>query len=226
MKHIKGFVERDLEKLVKSAIEPAESVLDIGCGIGKFLQFTSPNQRVIGVEPHFPYIEEAKKIAPWAEFRNTDALSFFTNTDENFDCVLLIDVVEHLPEKDATKMVELAKSHCKEILFSFIPYGIHLQTEDAWGKEGEYWQTHRSTWDETNIDALDFSYWTVWKGFFREHLDNPQKTTHAMIGIWMPQFDDRLIAYFSKPSLFKGKLLKLKSIIFQIFGEKKRSKTD
>lgn len=220
MKHIKGFVERDLEKLVKSVIKPAESVLDIGCGIGKFLQFTSPKQRVIGVEPHFPYIEEAKTVAPWAEFRNTDAISFFLNTDEKFDCILLIDVVEHLLEKEAIEMLELAKLHCNEILFSFIPYGVHIQTDDAWGKGGEYWQTHRSTWDETNIKALDFSFWTVWMGWFEEHIDNPRKTTDAMIGIWVPQFNDKLFSYFSKPSSFKGKLLKSTSYLFHLFGKK------
>ena len=160
------FRNKKFSEFLKLLINASESVLDIGCGIGDYLKYTNEKQRVVAVEPHAPYIEKAKEAVPWAKFINTDALSYFKNSEEEFDLILLIDVVEHLEENDSFELVKEAKKHCKKIIFSQIPIGKHERHEDIWGLGGEYWQTHRSTWNEEKLRSLGFSYYQIWNNWY------------------------------------------------------------
>lgn len=185
---------KDFQNIVKYIIYNSYSILDIGCGIGDYLKYTNNNQRVVGVEPHLPYILKAREVAPWVEYVNKDALDFFSSTDEKFDCILLIDVIEHLEEDDAIKLVEEAKKHCKGIIFSQIPIGIHEQNEDVWNLGGEFWQTHRSTWVPENIDKLGFSFLQIWNEWYDwNHKDKRTSiafwTEHPLVSIVVPSYN-------------------------------------
>lgn len=201
---------KDFQTIVKSIITDAESVLDIGCGIGDYLKYTHPRQRVVGVEPHAPYIEKAREVAPWAEFVNTDALQFLARNEEQFDCVLLIDVIEHLTEEDAVRMVHLAQRLARRMLFAQIPIGFHPQERDVWNLGGDYWQTHRSTWDEGNIGRLGFTnviFWRDWYDWEEEAKSRDMAlafySRHPQISVvvptynqaeWLPKTLDSIIA--------------------------------
>lgn len=185
---------KDFQNIVKYIIYNSYSILDIGCGIADYLKYTNNNQRVVGVEPHLPYILKAREVAPWVEYVNKDALDFFSSTDEKFDCILLIDVIEHLEEDDAIKLVEEAKKHCKGIIFSQIPIGIHEQNEDVWNLGGEFWQTHRSTWVPENIDKLGFSFLQIWNEWYDwNHKDKRTSiafwTEHPLVSIVIPTYN-------------------------------------
>jgi len=179
---------RDLQKLTKFIIQSSKSVLDIGCGIGDYLKYTSPDIKVTAVEPHMPYLEVAKGKTPWVTFYNTDGISFLKNTNEKFDCILLIDVVEHLPESESIQLVKLAKEHSNKIVFSQIPIGIHEQHGDDWNLGGEFWQTHRSTWTKENIDKLGFDQVEIWNDWYQWE-ENVQKSKDTSIAIILKEND-------------------------------------
>lgn len=180
--------ERDLQKLVEFIILTSQSVLDIGCGIGDYLKYTSACKHVSAVEPHLPYLEIAKEKTPWVDFYNLDGISFLENTNAKFDCILLIDVIEHLPENESIKLVKLAKEHSNKIVFSQIPIGIHEQHRDDWNLGGEIWQTHRSTWQIDNIDELGYSYVEIWKDWY-EWSEDVNKSRDTSIAIWLKDYD-------------------------------------
>jgi len=180
---IKYINEKEFQNIVKHIIDHSNSVLDIGCGIGDYLRYTNKNQKVVAVEPHMPYIEKAKEVAPWATFNNSDALSFFDSTEEKFDCVLLVDVVEHLNYDEAINLVKKAIQHSNKIVFSQIPIGLHEQHADQWGLGGEYWQEHRSTWDENKICELGFTFAQVWKDWY-EWEEGDLKSRDTSICLW------------------------------------------
>ena len=85
MTNFKGLFERDFQLLFHNVLRQSKSVLDIGCGIGDYLCQTNSSQKVVGIEPHLPYVEKALERAPWAEVYNSDGLTFLSETDEMFD---------------------------------------------------------------------------------------------------------------------------------------------
>ena len=181
-------LEKDLQKLVKFLIRTSNSILDIGCGIGDYLKYTTSSMKVVAVEPHLPYLDVAKAKTPWVEFHNTDGISFLENSKESFDCILLIDVVEHLQENEAIKLVNLAKEHSNNVVFSQIPIGLHEQHGDEWNLGGEFWQTHRSTWHKGNIDKLTFSFIEIWENWYHWE-KNINKSNDTSIVIWIRDYD-------------------------------------
>ena len=46
-----AFRKKDFQFIVKNIIENSDRILDIGCGIGDYLKYTDPGQRVVAVEP-------------------------------------------------------------------------------------------------------------------------------------------------------------------------------
>ncbi|HGJ66028.1 TPA: glycosyltransferase, partial [bacterium] len=172
--------ERDFQNMVISLIENSHKILDIGCGIGDYLIYTNGSQDVTAVEPHLPYIEKAKQRADWVKFVNEDALTFFSKNKEKFDLILMIDIVEHLDETDGLRLIEEAKKHCNGILFAQIPIGDHPQDKDVWDLSGDYWQTHRSTWDEKKLVDANFSFYQIWENWY----DWKDKDDRTSIAIW------------------------------------------
>jgi glycosyltransferase involved in cell wall biosynthesis/tetratricopeptide (TPR) repeat protein len=173
---------KDFQVIVKTIIGNSNSVLDIGCGIGDYLKYTNAKQRVVAIEPHQPYLEKAREAAPWVEFVNADALSYFENNSEKFDCVLMIDVIEHLEEPEARKLVALARQAANRFVFAQIPIGQHDQEEDMWNLGGEYWQTHRSVWSETAVAELGFNFYQIWRDWY--DWDDAEKSRDTSIAIW------------------------------------------
>lgn len=85
---------------VMSALDarPGDDVLEVGCGSGFYTRaLVGLDARVTATDLSPAYVEQARRLAPSAEFRVEDAqrLSF---EDESFDRVLLTEVVEHVPE--------------------------------------------------------------------------------------------------------------------------------
>lgn len=85
-----------------------ETILDIGCGDGKFisdLHNSMPEARTIGVDSLERAIRFARIMTDSDNFvRMSGTLLAFK--DDIFDTVTCLDVLEHIPAEDSTKLVD------------------------------------------------------------------------------------------------------------------------
>jgi len=73
-----------------------QRVLDVGCGIGAYMQsLTSRGYECEGIETNHGYVSECLRNGFKVQQMNAEDLRFSTNS---FDTVMMIEVLEHLPE--------------------------------------------------------------------------------------------------------------------------------
>jgi SAM-dependent methyltransferase len=92
---------RYLRKLCRRLGRPR--VLDLGCATGQVLAELSPViDDGLGVDISGAMIERARRIAERGKlrFRADDAVRFCRSCSEHFDLVLLVGVLEHLPDQE------------------------------------------------------------------------------------------------------------------------------
>ncbi|HZT76933.1 MAG TPA: class I SAM-dependent methyltransferase [Vicinamibacterales bacterium] len=82
-------------------------LLDIGCGDARFTADASLRARVVGVDASKRALGHARELAPSARFlaSGAAALPFRSNT---FDIVTLLDVIEHIPDADESRVIDEA----------------------------------------------------------------------------------------------------------------------
>ena len=82
---------------VASCLEHArgESLLDLACGDGLITtMFAAHFRRIVGVDASSVHVEEARRRLPEAQFHESLIEDF--ETDERFDSVFLLDILEHV----------------------------------------------------------------------------------------------------------------------------------
>lgn len=114
MSQIKGFLSPLLEKWrMKEASKFVShgSVLDIGCGEGKFLKFVDPNVRYVGIDSDKECVDKIRsdtiKEDRDIEFKHvfvTESLDL----EGKFDNIIMLAIIEHLdaPEKVLKRLKE------------------------------------------------------------------------------------------------------------------------
>lgn len=99
----RGSISRKYRTFVKLFDLRGKSVLDIGCGRGELLQLCSLRgcQRIVGVDFSEDAIaiaqEFTKGVAP-IELKLCEASQM--RWEEEFDCIFLLDVIEHIPDTE------------------------------------------------------------------------------------------------------------------------------
>jgi 2-polyprenyl-3-methyl-5-hydroxy-6-metoxy-1,4-benzoquinol methylase len=145
----------------------ALSVLDVGCGEGVLtLEWAKQlgDGRVVGIDLDDPKLraEWAKRERPNLEFRAEEAtrLSF---ADDEFDLAAAIEVLEHVPEPEATlaEMARVARSHLL----------VSVPREPLWRglnmARGAYWRDlgntpgHVNHWSKRGFVSLLSRYGAV-----------------------------------------------------------------
>lgn len=93
-----------------------ESLLDVGCGDGRFLyelSKTFPKRNLVGLDFSERSIMHARALNPNAKYLCGD----ITNTelmDEKFDVITLIETIEHIPQRDIQDFVTGLSYYLKE----------------------------------------------------------------------------------------------------------------
>jgi SAM-dependent methyltransferase len=154
-----------LDELWKQA--RPESVLDVGCGEGVLTAEWAErlgDGRVVGID-----LDDAKLRAEWdtrgrqnLEFRAEEATSLSFRDDE-FDLAAAIEVLEHVPEPEAT-LAEMARVARRHLLVS-------VPREPLWRSlnmaRGAYWRSlgntpgHVNHWSRRSFVSLLSSYGEV-----------------------------------------------------------------
>ena len=137
-----GF-ERSLDELWGMA--SPESILDVGCGEGVLTQEWAErlgDGRIVGIDLPDPKLEAEwqKRQRPNLEYKVEEAtrLSF---GDGEFDMASAIEVLEHVPEPEAT-VAEMARVAKRWVLVSVPREPIWRMTNMA---RGAYWKTLGNT---------------------------------------------------------------------------------
>jgi SAM-dependent methyltransferase len=108
-------------------LEDCSSVLDIGCGSDSPIQYSGTSYRV-GVEGFLPSIKasKSKNIHNDYIFCDIRKLNF---KPKSFDAIILIEVLEHLPKKEGTLLLEKAETWARKKVIVSSPNGYLPQTD-------------------------------------------------------------------------------------------------
>jgi SAM-dependent methyltransferase len=109
--------------LIMELLKP-RSVVDVGCGLGAWLRTFSENgvTKVKGYDGE--YVDRSKLLIDLEHFVATD-LKSKQKIEESYDIALCVEVAEHLPESNASELVNLLTSAAPVVIFSAAVPGQH-----------------------------------------------------------------------------------------------------
>lgn len=171
--------------IIFKIIKP-KSVIDVGCGVGTWLDVFKKNgvKKVLGIDGS--YVNKKHLVIPEEEFLVRD-LRKPIKLSKKFDLVLSLEVAEHLPKECAETFIYSLTKIGDIILFSAaIPYqGGTNHLNEQWQ---DYWAKLFKKRDYLPVD------------FIRKRVWNNQKVK------WF--YSQNVILYVKKNKLYKNKKLK------------------
>jgi len=140
-----------LDHCLATELEDCSSILDLGCGPSSPIQFCANIKYSVGVEAFKPYLLASKKKKIHSEYlqKKIQSLSFPSN---RFDAVIMIEVIEHLSEKDGLAIIKKATKWAKKKIIITSPNGFLHQHE----LDRNPLQKHLSGWDYKKMKRLGF----------------------------------------------------------------------
>ncbi|MGQ4875108.1 MAG: class I SAM-dependent methyltransferase [Promethearchaeia archaeon] len=139
--------------LLESLIKDCESILDLGCGNNSILSRIKKKKFSVGIDIFEKYIEISKKKKIHDKYFCYDILKIDEIINpKSFDCILLIDVIEHLEKKDGLKLILKMNQIAKKKIIITTPNGFLPQRE----YHQNPYQIHRSGWDIKTFKKFGF----------------------------------------------------------------------
>lgn len=136
---------------LQQELRDCESVLDLGCGPSSPLQYCKNIKYSVGVETFKPYLEKSKGKKIHTEYieKRVEEVDF---PEKSFDAVVMIEVLEHLPEKIGYAMLEKAEKWAKKKVIVSTPNGFLPQK----ALDNNPFQKHLSGWSIKTMKELGF----------------------------------------------------------------------
>lgn len=142
--------------IILETINP-KSVIDIGCGLGAWLQSFSKQgvTEILGVDGD--YIDRTKILIPKENFVTAN-LSEELNLNKKFDVAICLEVAEHLDEKEADHIVKTLINHSDTIVFSagIVAQGGQNHLNEQWFN---YWEKKFQVYGYTFYDVIRPQIW-------------------------------------------------------------------
>ena len=143
----------DLPYELRQILKGCESVLDLGCGPSSPIRSLPRDFHSVGIDIYEKSVEESKRKCIHNEYFVMDTLDIEQKFQPNsFDCVLAIDLIEHLEKKDGVRLIQLMEKIAKKKVVIFTPNGFLFQQE----RDGNLWQIHRSGWTVQEMRKMGY----------------------------------------------------------------------
>ncbi|MEM4268204.1 MAG: methyltransferase domain-containing protein [Candidatus Woesearchaeota archaeon] len=137
---------------LENAIENCETILDVGCGTLSPLKFIR-KRKSMGVDAHLPSIMKSKMNNIHDKYINCDVMKIDKKFKEcSFDCVVALDLIEHLKKKDGYKLIKKMERIAKKKVIIYTPNGFLSQKS----LEGNPYQKHRSGWHALEFQKMGY----------------------------------------------------------------------
>jgi SAM-dependent methyltransferase len=137
--------------LLNRELRGCKSVLDLGCGSGSPLKYVKKTFYSVGVDTYWPSIEKSRKAGIHDKYVKEKVLNVRFK-EGSFDCVVALDLIEHLDKKDGHRLIRLMDRIASKKVVIFTPNGFLKQ--DA--VEGNPYQLHKSGWSAEEMKTLGF----------------------------------------------------------------------
>lgn len=121
-----------------------KTILDVGCAVGKAVNYYKkqlPSFKCVGYDFSTTAIEAARKKSPENEFYVVDILE--TPVKENFGCITMLEVIEHIEEGKNYEVINNLLDHCEYLIISTVDttdncFGEHIShyTLDTFEEKG------------------------------------------------------------------------------------------
>ncbi len=135
---------------LKKELRGCESVLDMGCGSDSPMQKCSVKYS-LGVELFDPYLAESKKKKIHTEYLKADIKSVEFKP-KSFDCVLCLEVLEHMTKEEGLKLIEKMKKWARKKVIITTPNTFVWQDEI----DNNPLQAHVSGWSAKELRNTGF----------------------------------------------------------------------
>jgi predicted TPR repeat methyltransferase len=138
---------------LEKAILPCSTLLDLGCGSNSPIKYFSEKFQCIGIDLYEKSINESKQKKIHNEYYQIDVLKIEENFKPNsFDCVIALDLIEHLTKEDGNKLISAMESIAKKKVVIFTPNGYHPQGEF----DVNPWNVHKSGWTVEEMEQKGY----------------------------------------------------------------------
>lgn len=137
-----------------SMVRPT-TALDIGCGKGKnfsLIKRGAPNCIIDGIEVESKYIEDYNLRDLYNNLYNIDAKEFFSkNKSNNYDLIVMSDVIEHLLLNDGIGLIDamLYKTKCLLLIWP-----TNLPQDNEWDSHYEMHLSNPKLSDFTRFNIV------------------------------------------------------------------------
>ncbi len=139
----------EYHKLLEKEVKDCDSLLDLACGhYSPVSKYITHMKYSLGVDAFEPAIETAKTLMSHKENKVMDILKVDKAIKPNtFDCVIALDLIEHLTPIEGEKLIKDMESIAKKRVIIFTPNGFVHQGE----YDNNPYQVHKSGWSYSEM---------------------------------------------------------------------------
>lgn len=140
--------------LRKEIVGHCQTLLDVGCGESSPVQFfTREVKYSVGVDAHQPSIDKSQEAGIHSDYRRMNVLEIGNAFEpRSFDCVVSLDVIEHLTKAEGLRLLDAMESIARRRVVVFTPNGFLAQPAEPDNPH----QLHVSGWTAAKMRARGY----------------------------------------------------------------------
>jgi SAM-dependent methyltransferase len=149
-----SFIDEYYSLLDRELDGQIESVLDVGCGdSSKMQRFARRLKYSVGVDNFEPRLLQGASASVYREYKKLNILDIGKHFEpRSFDCVMALDVIEHLKKEDGYRLLEMMERIARKKVLIFTPNGFLEQQ----AYDGNPLQVHLSGWDVDEMQSRGY----------------------------------------------------------------------